>query len=362
MEVKKERISNFELMRIIAMLLIVLSHYCVHGGYTFDGMSVNYVLVKSLGSFGKVGVALFVGISGYFSCTGKFNLKRIVLLVAETFIYSITLYFIVWIGVSKENFSGSGLLFNCFPVIYTKYWFVSCYFALCIVAPLLNIIIKNLSEKQMKTVIIVGFIMYSFIPTFNIQDSFYYSDLIMFMLYYITAAYIRFYGGKTERKKFYVIGLIISVLLILPSKMALNFVQEIIPFLQNKWEDFTALNSVLVFAIFYFSMCLCKTQKPFRNKFVNLIAAHAFGVYLIHDNYYVRNVLWSKFLKNPEFALKSPHIFVIHMIISVVGVFVVCILIDMLRKIILEKPFSALYDCIENKIKSKKSETAENPE
>lgn len=277
MEERKERVSNFELLRIIAMLLIILAHYCVHGGYTFDGIGINYVLVKALGSFGQVGVALFVGISGYFSCTGKFNLKRIVMLAIETFIYSITLYFIVWIGIDKQEFSRGALIANIFPVIFTKYWFVSCYVTLCLFSPLLNIIIKNLSEKQLKTVVLVGFIMYSLLPTFNIQSSFYYSELIMFMLYYITAAYIRFYGGRVDRKKLYITGLILSVILILPSKMALDFLTEKIPFLQNKEGDFTALNSVLVFAIFYFAMCLCKIQKTFHNKFVNLIASHTLG-------------------------------------------------------------------------------------
>ena len=33
---KKERNSNFELLRIFAMLMIVMHHYICHGGFVFD--------------------------------------------------------------------------------------------------------------------------------------------------------------------------------------------------------------------------------------------------------------------------------------------------------------------------------------
>lgn len=47
------------------------------------------------------------------------------------------------------------------------------------------------------------------------------------------------------------------------------------------------------------------------------------------------------------------------MILSVVGVFAVCTLIDMLRRFIIENTLSALYDRIEDKIKNRRTE---NPE
>lgn len=74
----KNRESNFELVRIFAMLMIVAHHLSVHGvqQISFDSSYLSY----ANGSFfnqlftcflipgGKIGVALFFMITGFFMC------------------------------------------------------------------------------------------------------------------------------------------------------------------------------------------------------------------------------------------------------------------------------------------------------
>lgn len=55
-----ERNSNIELLRIFAMIGIILYHNFTWGGYTFDSVSTNYILLDSLSMFGKIGVNVFV--------------------------------------------------------------------------------------------------------------------------------------------------------------------------------------------------------------------------------------------------------------------------------------------------------------
>ena len=67
------RQSNFELLRIVAMVMIVFHHFAVHGGFNFDSTTLsiprfwfNFIIMG-----GKTGVNIFVLISGYFLIQSK---------------------------------------------------------------------------------------------------------------------------------------------------------------------------------------------------------------------------------------------------------------------------------------------------
>lgn len=67
----KKRISNFELLRIIAMFMIVLHHAIVHGVWLSNKHIIMTPLVDAtiynfFAMGGEIGVYLFVMITGYF--------------------------------------------------------------------------------------------------------------------------------------------------------------------------------------------------------------------------------------------------------------------------------------------------------
>lgn len=75
------RESNFELLRIFAMFLIVLSHFVVYGIYPYwqqNASTLNHFnnIAALLFFTGKIGVTLFVFLTGYFSCLQDFKLKK----------------------------------------------------------------------------------------------------------------------------------------------------------------------------------------------------------------------------------------------------------------------------------------------
>ena len=84
---------------------------------------------------------------------------------------------------------------------------------------------------------------------------------------------------------------------------------------------------------------------------INCIAATTFGVLLIHaDSETMRQWLWKDVLNNTAYYY-SPWL-VIHLIVSVIGVFFVCSVIDMIRINYVEKPFFRLWDKHESAIVS----------
>lgn len=89
---REGRQANYELLRIIAMFMVVTLHYLNHtgmlltaggegGGARFLGMLVE--------SFCIVAVNVYVMISGYFLVEAGFKVKRIVTLVCQVLFYAV---------------------------------------------------------------------------------------------------------------------------------------------------------------------------------------------------------------------------------------------------------------------------------
>lgn len=77
---KPTRSSNFELLRIISILLIIAFHYCIYGngGKIFSlNISTNQIFAIIFGSWGVLGVDCFIFISAYFLlASNKFSSKN----------------------------------------------------------------------------------------------------------------------------------------------------------------------------------------------------------------------------------------------------------------------------------------------
>ena len=75
-----ERDSNFELLRIVAMLMIIGHHLALYGAPCDDPsyISPNILLCQFIQGGGKLGDNIFILITGYFSITAdKVNYLKI---------------------------------------------------------------------------------------------------------------------------------------------------------------------------------------------------------------------------------------------------------------------------------------------
>lgn len=161
------RNSNIECLRIIAMLMIIASHFSIHGGFSFDTtfISVNRFYYQFLQIGGKIGVNLFILISGYFLVNSKqFDWKKVALLWGEIIFYSVVIYFFfVLIGV--ETFSIGKLIIACMPVISEEWWFASTYIILFLLYPFLNVLLTNLTKKQFQAMLLTMGVCWCIIPS-----------------------------------------------------------------------------------------------------------------------------------------------------------------------------------------------------
>ena len=93
MTLKTPRNSSVELLRILAMGMIVLSHICCHSGfdYTYSLLSLNRLFVQ-FGLLGDLGVAVFLLISGYFR--SGFRTRALSRLLTQVWFYSVSLFLV----------------------------------------------------------------------------------------------------------------------------------------------------------------------------------------------------------------------------------------------------------------------------
>lgn len=107
---KTTRSSNFELLRIICMLFIVLGHLIMAHNDVGVG---EYMVSHIIRPFSVVAVNIFVMISGYFGI--KFKLERLIKLCTQTWFYSVGAFLVVVVlGLHVIDYKKDFLVFSLF--------------------------------------------------------------------------------------------------------------------------------------------------------------------------------------------------------------------------------------------------------
>lgn len=142
----KARFSNFELLRILSMTMVILWHFIVRtiidvpngAQITLEQCSfVGYSTVILPCSFLCVAVNIFVLISGYWGINLSFQ--------SVLKLYLLCLFYnLLSFGVSVADTEMSiKLLLKCFFVTKTENWFFPAYFWLMFFAPICNLFMNN---------------------------------------------------------------------------------------------------------------------------------------------------------------------------------------------------------------------------
>ena len=345
---KTTRDSNFELLRIVAMLCIVFCHFATHSQFAYPATSLT---VPRLWWFflkmgGDLGVNVFVLISGYFLSTspsGKLNTPRVLKFWAQIFFYSTAIYAVcTLIGISQ--FDPGDLITVILPITFEKWWFLSTYFVMYLLHPCLNIVIKKLDQKSYKNLVILLIVMWSVIPTVTLQN-FQVNNLLWFFTLYMVAGYIRLYGfpGKLNRTHYTCLFLLATVLRYLSGIIPAMFADKVEFFAMDS-VAFYGKTNITTFLSALFLFMIFKETKMGYHKWINVIASATFGVYLIHDHYCVRPYLWTTLIHGADYQESS--MVIPYSIGVVLLIFAVCTVIDLIRQATVEKLYLNLVDKI----------------
>lgn len=344
-KLKKNRNSNLEFLRIIAMFFIVAHHWSVHGfGFNLP-VSTNLVIVNFFALLGKIGVCIFILISSYFMINSNFTLRKFLNLEGEVYFYSIMFLIIFTLFITPvNNINTKIILKSLFPLGCNAYWFYTDYIILMIISPFLNKFIHSISTKDYLKLMIILIGIWSIYPTI-FGKYFGFNDMIWFIVLYVLGGFIRLHISVNKINIWrlsYICILFLALMSIL--YISTNFIgiltqnKLIFDFSKNFIKSqnlFVLIISLLLFLIFL-------GRKEFNNKYINVIAGSSFGVYLIHDNIIVRSFLWEKILNNISFYYS--HYLILFALFSIPLVYVICTVIDLIRRYSIEKLWFYILD------------------
>ena len=328
-----KRRTNFELLRIVAMIMILFHHLACHSSFVFDGLSIGRLWINLISIGGKIGVSLFILITGYFMIEKeKLKVSKLVKLWLELLFYDLLIYFI-FVIFKLTSFNIKDLIFRFMPITNREWWFASTYFVLILFTPLINVMLDRISKETYKKYLIIGFICFSIIPTF-INRGFESNNLIWFIYIYSVGAYIRLYENdfKYRSGECILCSLILLILTyILKTCLDISSINILNAFSLRLYD----LKSFALFAISLFMFIGFKNMNIKDNDYINIIAKATFGVYLIHDNNFVRPYLWN-FINAPKYT--NSVFIIIYSILIVIVIYIICTIIELLRiKFIEEK-------------------------
>lgn len=277
MEIKKDRNSNIEALRIVAMFMILMLHV---NFYSLGEPSTEESITNPLPTFGRcffesislISVNLFVLISGWFSI--KFTLKRLAAFVFQS-VYIITTIYLIGLVLGYATIDEKQIKECLFMAWYG--WFIRAYIGLMILSPILNYFAEYASKKIFMLVLICFFTFQTFYACFTTSATFIdrgYSTF-SFIGLYLLARYVRLYG-KAIIKKAELLSIIAFLGYVAWGYLPVRFgVMRI--FYMSMWYT-NPFNVALAISV----LLLAAKMRPHTNKIINYVAASTFTVYLCH--------------------------------------------------------------------------------
>ena len=347
---KRMRASNFELLRLLAMLMIIFHHFAVHGGFFFDTefISINRIWIQFITIGGKLGVNIFVLISGYFLVDEqKLRLKKIFKFWGQIVFYSVIIY-LLFLVINNQSISITRVIKSILPITVDYWWFASTYFVMYIASPFLNILLRNMSKQIYKYYLLIMFILWSLLPSVTTM-SYQSNELWWFVFLYSIAAYIKIYGIRDFGIKTYAISSILVIVLTWLSVVVIDILGTRFSVFASYALHFYGMQNVAMLFSALLIFLLFRSLQIKNSMIINEIAGTTFGIYLIHDHPSIRNFFWGRVFVNSEYV-NAPFLF-LYTIFAVFTVFFVCAIVEHIRIHTVEKMWMRILDICEPKIK-----------
>lgn len=346
----KKRNANFELLRIVAMIMIIALHYnahcdtLLHLGIPATGVEVYATIIEA---FCITGLNTYIFISGYFLSNSKVRPSRALQLICQVYFYTILISLVMMITgtyVVRSNDSVYKIVQYVFPITSEHYWFVTAYIIMYVLSPVMNAAIHNLTRKQMKTVIIGLLIWFtiikSFVPVMFVTDHWGY-DFGWFIVLYLIAAYIRKYDVKVFYNAFNsAVVFFVSCIVIAIMKFLIHYINLTrgglvyyfdVPFHLNFF--FTLTGSLGLFSFFRYY----RVKENKAADVIRFLAPFTFGVYLLHMHIEMKD-RWVEWIEHiiGEVPTDSVPGYALHLLASIVIIFLAGVFVDWVRKMIFE--------------------------
>ena len=311
---ERKRMANLELLRCVAMMMVVVLHYLGKGGLLADlaGESLNVPELAAwlLEAFCIVAVNVYMFLSGYFLSGSSFRLSRLIQLWMQVWLYSVALGLA---GALSGVMRGTELdlhylLTLIFPILMGHYWFMTAYVFLYLMLPLAGMAVERMTKRQLQVtlgLLLLAFCVIKSVLPLRLEMDGQGYDCLWYLCVFLTAAYVRKFGISILDKKW--TGAILyagGCLGVFAGTLALLKVYLRTGSLERMLTMFLEYNHVLPFlaAVGLFGIFRKVQVKGKAAAAINRIAPYTLGVYLLHENFGLR-YSWQDWLGADRAAL-----------------------------------------------------------
>lgn len=329
------RCYGADLLKILAMFMVVILHILGQGGILLASQGTQYYVAWFLEAFAYCAVNCFALVSGYVQIKNtKLRFKRIFILWFQVVCLSsgITLIFYL----SGNTVMDITNIKNClFPVLSKDYWYFNAYFILFFLIPYINIIFTKITLKEHRTlagvvafVILINYIGAKFFGSNTLILNEGYSFLWITLMYVLGTWMKRDEAFLSHINAFVWVTLLVVCVIL----AALDYTQT--------WG--LGLLNYTSPAILGSAICLSElmlkinVSSPRLRKHIVTLSKLSFGVYIIHCQW----LIWSQILKDAFISYIQLNPFV--MILAILGtgavIYLICTAIDYIR----DKVFSLI--------------------
>lgn len=347
-EIQKQvnsRNYGIDLLRIVAMFLVVILHILGQGGVlkAVESNEINFTVswLLEIGAYCAVNCyALITGFVCFSEKDKSLKISKYILLWLQVAFYSIliTLLFLIF---QAKTVSVKELIKSVFPVASSQYWYFSAYTGVFFMIPWLNKIVQNFEKRYVKVfmIYIFGFSLYVTIAKvfgdpFILKEG--YSFLWLAILYVIGAVIKKYEIYKKVKKKKAIIILMILIIFTLIWKVGISKLTTYLFGKKRLTDLFVSYVSptilgVAVLLLLVFTNLKIKTC---LKKFIIFVSSSAFGVYLIH----VQPLVFEYIIRERYTYIGNLQAYLIPIVVvlNAIIIFIMGIFIDKIRMMLFE--------------------------
>ncbi|WJO87011.1 acyltransferase family protein [Bifidobacterium catenulatum] len=322
--------SGIELLRIIAMFMILIHHFIVHNGYDMLKLPLGperifFQLVMQSG--GAIGVVIFFSISAWFFLdreqTIKSNLKRVWIMERELLFWSLILV-TFYLAFDRADLGMKLMAKSIMPLSMGVWWYATAYAIFLTLLPFLAKGLKALGREYhlaLAATVLVIWGLTSFIPgMIGIKDGF----LGFIYLFILFSAYKRYMEPFTTRQVWLMIGTGLGFFLLY------TCASITLPLLGHDMGIYITGAWKLPVIMVGFGVFLLFDRVTFHNRTINRIAQSAFAVYLITEYAVSEKLLWVR-LFNLQNLYQQP-LTILQILGILLAIYTTCTLIDFIRQ------------------------------
>lgn len=343
----RTRNSDWELLRILCMLLIIGDHLTGQSGITSYASLPSSFLFCLLGSGSRLACNVFVLLGGWFLSEQPFQTRRPLSLWLSLWLYTVPVTLLC--ALAGLPVTAGDIRWAIFPASTRQLWFISAYLVLLLCTPLLNRALHHLPRAAHKALLVTLAVPLVAYPTLFAENGMVGEEAWVFLYLYLLVAYLRRWPDNALARLFGRRALAAAVGFGIP--VILSAARAVL-----EWQGATG-GKAMQYVAYYRTglgalpniaaavalLYLFKGLPVGQNRVINKIAGSTLGVYILHQVPVLRNFLWNGIFRCEENQGSLPYALFV-----VFAVFAGATVLDMLRtKLLLSplqrsKPFAAL--------------------